>query len=71
MNSYNEIRDWYAGQALMGILANPQQQDNVTRDPLNVVVAAFNYADAMMDVRKERIEKSQRSDCADQLANPS
>jgi hypothetical protein len=51
MNTDEEIRDWYAGQALTGILSNP---GNVTRGPRAVAPDAFDYAEAMMAERKKR-----------------
>lgn len=42
------LRDWFAGQALAGLLASPQ-----TGDDANAVIrAAFSAADAMIAARK-------------------
>jgi hypothetical protein len=42
------IRDYFAAAALQGILANP-----IAVPPATVVRASYEYADAMIEVRKE------------------
>ncbi len=44
-----ELRDWFAGQALAGILANHMQYTQ----PDNVAAEAYRMADAMMEARKK------------------
>jgi len=43
------LRDWFAGQALAGILANHMQYTQ----PDNVAAEAYRMADAMMEARKK------------------
>lgn len=42
------LRDWFAGQAMKGLIAHPSSEGSVT------IVAqwAYDYADAMLAVRK-------------------
>jgi len=49
MNTNEEIRDWYAGQALTGLLSDgfPDSKPAAAR-------AAFDYAEAMMVEREKR-----------------
>ena len=42
------LRDWFAGQALAGIMANPNV---VSIADAEVVKAAYQHADAMLDAR--------------------
>lgn len=42
------LRDWFAGQAMAGLLANPQTGENSQA----VIHAAFAAADAMLEARK-------------------
>ena len=49
------LRDWFAGQALSGILASPLLVDDIPEDaPLGPVVtkAAYEYADGMIKARE-------------------
>ena len=41
------LRDWFAGQALAGILANPARLDNL----VNTTEGAYTIADAMIKSR--------------------
>jgi hypothetical protein len=43
------LRDWFAGQALAGILANPETAWTTTP-----AVTAYNYANAMLAERDRR-----------------
>ena len=43
------LRDWYAGQALIGVLSN-----NPVGTAIGAAVACYNMADAMMAERKNR-----------------
>ena len=52
------LRDWFAGQALAGLLANPDWSENEichrTSDKSAVIVqVAYQAADAMLAARKE------------------
>ncbi len=42
------LRDYFAGQALSGLCANPARLEGA---PLNVAVAAYRYADALLSTR--------------------
>ena len=42
------LRDWFAGQALMGILSAPVVPDEPR------AVLAYRYADAMLEARRAR-----------------
>ena len=44
------LRDYFAGQALAGILANPDWYRGSERQ--SVATAAYNYADAMLAERE-------------------
>lgn len=52
MNTDEEIRDWYAGQALVGLLSAPSQYPVTPND--GHVARAFDIADAMMKERQKR-----------------
>lgn len=41
------LRDWFAGQALAGILADPEARKSMS----SVAADAYDYADAMMKDR--------------------
>lgn len=41
-----ELRDWFAGQALIGLLARAD------REPVFVSTEAYEFADAMLEARK-------------------
>ena len=43
-----ELRDWFAGQALVGWLA-----DGTSSDAYQVAREVYAYADAMMEIRNE------------------
>jgi hypothetical protein len=49
------LRDWFAGMALQGALASPEEPDGVTyhekRDKICEI--CYNYADSMIAARKE------------------
>ena len=45
------LRDWFAGQALAGIIANPHNERQVTR--LQMAQDAYTFADAMLTARKK------------------
>lgn len=45
------LRDWFAGQALAGMVANPSQPWMPWPD---VVIGAYAAADAMLAARRER-----------------
>lgn len=49
------LRDWFAGQALIGILANPAREDseNWSWQTGSLTGDAFMYADAMLEARKQ------------------
>ena len=42
------LRDWFAGQALAGILAHPETNDDIE----TAAVFSYAYADAMLRARK-------------------
>lgn len=44
------LRDQFAGQALMGLLAAPETRGSCEE----FAAAAYRYADAMLEVRKEK-----------------
>ena len=44
------MRDWFAGQALVGLLAFPIPGSG--KIPSNAALAAYDYADAMLAARK-------------------
>ena len=48
------LRDWLAGQAITGILANPQQK--CTSFPFDYVFEAYRVADAMLAEREKANE---------------
>lgn len=48
------LRDWFAGQALVGIIASPAEIIGHPSTPRDVTAAlAYEYADAMIDARKD------------------
>lgn len=47
------LRDWFAGQAVVGILAGNDLSDLPPYDETHLAKAAFNLADAMLAARKE------------------
>jgi hypothetical protein len=51
------IRDWFAGMALQGILANPETAQGIRNRTCEegkkaLMISAFNIADAMLAARK-------------------
>lgn len=51
------LRDWFAGQALAGLMANanmPFAADYAEVEPSQIASAAFEIADAMLAARKPR-----------------
>lgn len=49
-----DLRDWFAGQALAGILAGPASRDNVpTSEWLDAPHFAYKIADAMLAARSQ------------------
>lgn len=55
MNTDEEIRDWYAGQALAGLLAGAGSSSQYPINTEVLVKRAFDYADFMMIERKKRL----------------
>lgn len=51
MNYGMSLRDYFAGQALAGILASPKLSPKA--GPGVLVKAAYDYADVMLTVRKQ------------------
>ena len=55
------LRDWFAGQALAGILSGPHaeelakvmEQDDTARSPV-VAILSYKFADAMLAEREKR-----------------
>ena len=47
------LRDWFAGQALVGLLANPNYMMATTEDTRGVVMMSFAAADAMLKAREK------------------
>jgi hypothetical protein len=49
------LRDWFAGQALAGLLADPNegpQDDETLEDAISrIAEGAYSYADAMLEAR--------------------
>ena len=41
------LRDWFAGQALAGLMADP----DMNADPKPVAKVCYHYADAMLEAR--------------------
>lgn len=50
-NAGMELRDWFAGQALVGLLSGRRQGSMYTAD--EAAAHAYGIADAMMDRRHE------------------
>lgn len=42
------MRDWFAGQAIIGLLSNPEGMGNIHR----LAEAAYRIADALMEKRR-------------------
>ena len=47
-----DLRDWLAGQALTGLLANPETKP----DSNMIVAAAYRLADEMIEIRENKHE---------------
>ena len=47
------LRDWFAGQALMGITSNPNTRGDADRLSEGIALYAFKAADAMLAERKK------------------
>ena len=45
------LRDWFAGQALAGMLSNPKMPNEFDTEP--VAVAAYDLADSMLAARED------------------
>ncbi len=45
------LRDWFAGQAMMGIIANPHNERQVTFEQM--AKDAYVFADALLSARKD------------------
>lgn len=46
------LRDWFAGQALVGVMiANPARADEMSRIEMNIAQICYSTADAMLRVR--------------------
>ena len=45
------LRDWFAGQALTGILPTPRVPGELPRTPDDTAQAAYRFADAMLRAR--------------------
>jgi len=53
INGGMSLRDWFAGQALAGIMASPACLDgSFERTPSIAAKAAWTYADAMLNARE-------------------
>ncbi len=52
-NSDNErtLRDWFAGQALVGMIPTPRSPGVLPRSVEQMAVEAYKYADAMLLAR--------------------
>ena len=48
-----ELRDWFAGMALVGLVSNFWSEDEEHLDLDNYAEAAFNLADAMIEQRNK------------------
>lgn len=46
------LRDWFAGMILQGMFANPNPDDRIF-SMQNPEIAAYAYADAMIEARKK------------------
>jgi hypothetical protein len=53
INSGMTLRDWFAGMALMGIIANRETVIRKQDGPSNVCPAAYGMADAMIAERSK------------------
>jgi hypothetical protein len=50
-NSGMGIRDWFAGRALEGLLANPEEEV-LDQTPTSLAHLAYQFADAMLEARE-------------------
>jgi hypothetical protein len=46
-----DLRDWFAGQALQGLMSDPDWRQDM--DGTDTAYAAYKFADVMMKQRKE------------------
>jgi hypothetical protein len=51
-NSGMGMRDWFAGRALEGILANPEDEA-MDASPEEIAQLAYKFADAMLEEREK------------------
>ena len=51
LNGSLTLRDYFAGQALAGLLANPDEDKVVRRRVLFMAALAYDYADALLATR--------------------
>ena len=58
------LRDWFAGQALTGIIANPHEPNGETWGEIitNLSRSAYQYADAMLAERAKRMPSADLTD---------
>lgn len=45
-----ELRDWFAGQAVIGLLSNPKHDDD---DNEHIALVAYGVANCLMEEREE------------------
>lgn len=45
------LRDWFAGQALVGLIPSPARPGVLPLSPSDMARVAYQYADAMMQAR--------------------
>ncbi len=45
------LRDWFAGQALVGLIPSPARPGVLPLSPTDMARVAYQYADAMMQAR--------------------
>ena len=50
LNPGMSLRDWFAGQALVGLLACPEDSCGTVKTMAGI---AYEYADAMLEARKK------------------
>lgn len=49
-----QLRDWFAGQALVGLIPAPKQPGVPALDKPGMAKAAYEYADQMLLARKKQ-----------------
>lgn len=62
-----ELRDWFAGQALSGLVSGTLLAQGVAFDKDYVATDAYLYADAMLKARKDTEAENRRQAMADLL----